>query len=54
MKWLRACWQDNEALALASIRRLNALALLENADLWPNHDFEFFRGLPGFPAWREL
>lgn len=47
------CWQDNEALALASIRRLNALALVENADLWPNHDFEFFRGLPGFPAWRE-
>jgi N-acyl homoserine lactone hydrolase len=47
------CWQDNEALALASIRRLNALAVSDNADLWPNHDFEFFRTLPGFPAWRD-
>ena len=47
------CWQDDEALALASIRKLNALATAENAELWPNHDFEFFRALPAFPAWRE-
>ncbi len=47
------CWQDNETLALASIRKLKALARREDAELWPNHDMDFFRGLPGFPAWRE-
>ena len=29
-------WQDNEALALASIRKLNRLARDESAQLWPN------------------
>ncbi|QJQ07538.1 MBL fold metallo-hydrolase [Undibacterium piscinae] len=47
------CWEDNEALALDSIRRLNALAKSENAELWPNHDFDFFNRLPAFPAWRD-
>ncbi len=47
------CWQDNEALALTSIRKLNSLARDHNAELWPNHDMSFFRGLPLFPAWRE-
>ena len=47
------CWQDNEALAVASIRRLNAMALSENAELWPNHDFEFFNKLPAFPVFRD-
>ncbi|MFO1435724.1 MAG: N-acyl homoserine lactonase family protein [Gammaproteobacteria bacterium] len=47
------CWLDNEALALASIHKLNALARDENADLWPNHDFPFFNQLPAFPAWRD-
>lgn len=47
------CWQDNVDLALSSIRKLNALAQFTNAELWPNHDFEFFHGLPRFPAWRE-
>ncbi len=47
------CWQDNEALALASIRKLKALARTENAQLWPNHDMEFLLGLPTFPAWRD-
>jgi N-acyl homoserine lactone hydrolase len=46
------CWQDNDSLAIASIRRLNALSRSENAELWPNHDFEAFRGWPAFPAWR--
>lgn len=31
-------WRDREDLALASIRRLKALALDEGAALWPNHD----------------
>jgi N-acyl homoserine lactone hydrolase len=48
------CWQDNEALALASIRKLKLLAGDENAELWPNHDMQFFLGLPRFPGWREM
>jgi N-acyl homoserine lactone hydrolase len=47
------CWQDNEALAIASIRRLNALATSEGAELWPNHDFAAYRSWAAFPAWRE-
>ena len=47
------CWQENDALAIASIRNLNSIARSENAELWPNHDFEFFNGLPQFPSWRE-
>ena len=47
------CWQDNEALALASIRKLKGLAQAEGAELWPHHDFAHFRGLPAFPAWRD-
>ena len=47
------CWEENEALAIASIRKLKALAEKENAQLWPNHDFAFFNSLPAFPAWRE-
>jgi N-acyl homoserine lactone hydrolase len=47
------CWQNNEALAISSIRRMKSIAEREGAELWPNHDFEFYRGLPAFPAWRE-
>jgi N-acyl homoserine lactone hydrolase len=47
------CWQGNEALALASIRKLKELAHTEGAELWPNHDMAFFQGLPAFPAWRD-
>ena len=47
------CWQDNEALALASIRKLNALARDQNAQLWPNHEIAFFKNLPPFPTWRD-
>ena len=47
------CWQNNESLAIASIRRLNALSKSENAELWPNHDFEAYRSWAAFPAWRD-
>lgn len=47
------CWQDNDALAIASIRKLKTLAKQENAQLWPNHDMTFFNSLPQFPAFRE-
>lgn len=47
------CWEDDEALALASIRRLKALAREAKAELWPNHDFAAYRGWAQFPAWRD-
>jgi N-acyl homoserine lactone hydrolase len=47
------CWQDDEALALASIRKLKLLAQQEGAELWPNHDFAAFRRWPAFPEWRD-
>jgi N-acyl homoserine lactone hydrolase len=43
------CWNDDEALALSSIRRLKSLAVSEEAQLWPNHDFEAYRTWPLFP-----
>lgn len=47
------CWQDNEALAIASIRKLKARAKSENADLWPNHDFDAYHSWATFPGWRD-
>ena len=47
------CWQENASLALESIRKLKSLARVENAELWPNHDFEAYRRWPAFPLWRE-
>ena len=46
-------FEDNDALARASIRKLTALARDARADLWPNHDMAFFKTLPPFPAWRD-
>jgi N-acyl homoserine lactone hydrolase len=45
------CWRDDEAMALASIGRLKALAVASGAELWPNHDMTFFREHDRFPAW---
>lgn len=47
------CWQDNENLALESIRKLKSIEREERAELWPNHDLEFFEALPRFPTARE-
>jgi N-acyl homoserine lactone hydrolase len=47
------CWEDNEILAVESIRRLNALSRSENAELWPSHDFVAYHGCAAFPAWRD-
>ncbi len=47
------CWQDNEPLALASIRKLKQLARSERAELWPNHDFAAYRRWPRFPSARD-
>lgn len=47
------CWNDREDLALDSIRKLKRLSREENAQLWPNHDMEFFRTLKKFPFCHE-
>lgn len=39
------CWRDDPAPALASIRSLKATAAEVGAELWPNHDLEFYRRL---------
>jgi N-acyl homoserine lactone hydrolase len=41
------CWQENEALAVESIRKLKRIAREERAELWPNHDLTFFRPREG-------
>ena len=43
------CWQDQTEMAVASIRKLKHLALVEKANLWPNHDMAFWRTLKQFP-----
>ena len=47
------CWQAQEDLALASIRKLKKLAAAEHAQLWPNHDIAFWRTLRQFPEFHE-
>ena len=42
-------WQEREELAIASIRKLKALAAETGGELWPNHDMAFYRGLRQFP-----
>jgi N-acyl homoserine lactone hydrolase len=47
------CWRDGHAQAVDSIRKLKRIAAEEGAQLWPNHDMAFYRGLQAFPAWHE-
>lgn len=47
------CWQEREDLALTSIRKLKNLAREEHAQIWPNHDINFFRTLRQFPEFHE-
>jgi N-acyl homoserine lactone hydrolase len=47
------CWRDDEQQALDSIRKLKRLAREEGAQLWPNHDIAFWRGLRHFPQFHE-
>ena len=44
------CWPDRADLALASIRKLKRLAVVDGAELWPNHDMAFYRSRKSFPA----
>jgi N-acyl homoserine lactone hydrolase len=55
--WRDADGRVREDLALASIRRLKALARAEGAELWPNHDLAHWtqlvrRGWPTLGDWR--
>lgn len=48
-----ACWKGGYDQAVASIRKLKDIAARERAQIWPNHDFAFYRTLRAFPAWHE-
>lgn len=47
------CWEERDDLAVASIRRLKAIAQASGAELWPNHDLAFFRGRRPFPGFHD-
>jgi N-acyl homoserine lactone hydrolase len=47
------CWHDREDMALGSIRKLKQLAQETGAELWPNHDYDFFRRCRPFPKFYE-
>ena len=47
------CWHNREQLAVDSIRKLKQLALETGAQLWPNHDIEFYRRCHPFPMFYE-
>lgn len=43
------CWQDNEEMAIQSIRKLKELAKHTGAQIWPNHDMKYFETKNCFP-----
>ena len=43
------CYRDDPAPALRSLRCLKERAKSSGAELWPNHDIEFFRRMRAFP-----
>jgi N-acyl homoserine lactone hydrolase len=47
------CWQNGFGLAVDSIRKLKHIAADTGAQIWPNHDFAFYRNLRPFPEWHE-
>jgi N-acyl homoserine lactone hydrolase len=47
------CWRNQYGRAVDSIRKLKRIARNEGAQIWPNHDFAFYRGLHAFPKWHE-
>lgn len=47
------CWHDREELAIASICKLKDIAKQTGAQLWPNHDIEFYRQCHPFPVFYE-
>jgi N-acyl homoserine lactone hydrolase len=47
------CWEEREDLALASIRKLKAVARETGAQLWPNHDLAFRAGTMAARDWHQ-
>lgn len=47
------CWHDREELAIASIRKLKQISAQSGAQLWPNHDIEFYNSCLAFPSYYE-
>lgn len=45
------CWREREDMALASIRKLKAVAADTGAQLWPNHDLAFWGGTLAVRDW---
>ena len=43
------CWCNREDMAIDSIRKLKDIANQSGAQLWPNHDIEFFHRCHPFP-----
>lgn len=43
------CWNNREDLAVESICKLKKIAQQTGAQLWPNHDIEFYRQCHPFP-----
>lgn len=43
------CWHDREDMAIASICKLKDIAKMTGAQLWPNHDLEFYQQCHPFP-----
>ncbi len=43
------CWHNNEQMAIDSIRKLKNIAQQTGAQIWPNHDIEFYRRCHPFP-----
>jgi N-acyl homoserine lactone hydrolase len=37
------CWQENEKMAIESIRKLKSIAAEVGAEIWPNHDMKYFQ-----------
>jgi N-acyl homoserine lactone hydrolase len=42
------CWQDNDAMAVESIRKLKQLSIETGAEIWPNHDMKHFESKKRF------
>lgn len=47
------CWQDDEKMAIESIRKLKQLAASGDAEIWPNHDMNFYQQCKPFPEFYE-
>jgi N-acyl homoserine lactone hydrolase len=47
------CWHNREDMAIESIRKLKQIAKQSGAQLWPNHDIEFYLGCRAFPSFYE-